>query len=137
MPTKKPPLGKGPEEDIEARRAHVVAMYQAGHKMKDIAAETGFPQGTLYWVLRRAGIKPGRYAQGDEAENAPSFDEVLTQLRMSEREVGRLRDRCERQELLIEELFGRLGEKPTKNGARTPVRPATPRTRPQSRGSVG
>lgn len=118
------------EADIERRRDQVVEMYKAGYKMAEIAAETGFPQGTLFWVLRKRGIKPDRYGRGEEDEGVSSSD-LLTELRSALRENGQLRDRVERQQAIIDALMERLEGK---NGQprpqpRAPTRPARTSTK--------
>jgi DNA invertase Pin-like site-specific DNA recombinase len=73
------------EPDTEAR---VVAMYEAGDKLIDITKATGLPRATIYWVLQRAGVQPGRVRK--PAANAVTVIEVLDRLRETERYVGRL-----------------------------------------------
>jgi hypothetical protein len=122
MPTKRSAAAGGPEDDIEARRDTVVSMYLAQEPLKKIAAATKFPQGSIYWILKQRGIKPGRYVQ-DETEGSINADTLMDMVRMQEREIVRLRDRVSEQDIIIEHLH-LLIEVKSKPATRAPARPA-------------
>jgi hypothetical protein len=74
----------------------VVAMYQSGARLVDITRETGVPRPTIYWALRQRGITPSRTKAASTEEI--TVHQVLEQLAVANREVGRLQARVEQLE---------------------------------------
>lgn len=90
----------------EETRQHVIALYQSGHKLADITRETGVPRATIYWILKREGIRTDRVARS--ADEALSMSEVLEALRRSEQEVGRLTVELERERTINKWFLDRV-----------------------------
>lgn len=121
-----------PSQHSEETRQRVIDMYKAGHRLAEITAETSVPRATIYYILKREGIRTDRVARGPD--EALSMSDVLDELRRAMEEVGRLREALDRERAVtrwfldhitippdvLEELSGR----PTRG-------PARPRSTPK------
>lgn len=107
----------GPDDDIEARRDKVVALYNEGLGLTQISAQTGFPRGSLYYILKQRGITPARYQRADSQMSA---DDLRAANRALERENTRLRNEVTKFKTLVVylETFLQANGKPT-----SPARP--------------
>lgn len=82
----------GSLSDEEVRT--IIEMYQAEtpggealYTLAEITQATRRPRGTIYWVLREAGIVPKRIRR--TPRGAPSVDELLTEVADLKRELER------------------------------------------------
>jgi transposase-like protein len=110
----------------EETRGQVIALYTEGHKLAEITRQTGVPRATIYWILKREGIRTDRVAR--TPDEALSMSDVLEALRRSEQEVGRLTAELERERTITRWFMDRVilpagvAAELTK-----PARPARPR----------
>ena len=115
----------------EETRQQVIALYQEGHRLADITRETGVPRATIYWILKREGIRTDRVARsGDEML---SMSDVLDALRRSEQEVGRLMAELERERSVNRWFMDRVTMPADIAAELTPPAPARPRRNPTKR----
>jgi transposase-like protein len=113
----------------EETRQQVINLYQEGHRLADITRETGVPRATIYWILKREGIRTDRVARsGDEML---SMGDVLEALRRSEQEVGRLTAELERERSVNRWFMERVTMPDDISTELTaPAKPARPRRNP-------
>jgi transposase-like protein len=90
----------------------LVADYQDPNtKVLDIVDKFGIARQTLYDILDRHGVRPGRQAPASYPEGittlADAYEWAMSKVLEQERTIGRLEALLERKELLIEELLQR------------------------------
>lgn len=115
----------------EATRARVVELYQSGHKLAAITAETGVPRATIYWILRREGIRTDRVARSND--DALSVGELLDTLRGAEQEIGRLTAELERERAITRWFLDQISVDRSQivsaiGNVKPPARPRTRKT---------
>lgn len=113
----------------EETRQEVISLYQQGHRLADITRETSVPRATIYWILKREGIRTDRVAR--TSDEALSMSDVLEALRRSEQEVGRLSQELERERAVNRWFMDRvvLPDDITAELV-VPAKPARPRRNP-------
>lgn len=85
------------EADKELRDK-VVEQYLAGHKIRDIAEETGVSQPTIYTWIRKSGFEPVRRARSQPLHAS----DLMRQLFEAHQEIGRLQAKIESLEQQLE-----------------------------------
>jgi transposase-like protein len=114
----------------EETRGQVISLYTEGHKLAEITRQTGVPRATIYWILKREGIRTDRVAR--TPDEALSMSDVLEALRRSEQEVGRLTAELERERSITRWFMDRVVLPAGVAAELTkPSRPARPRTTKQ------
>ena len=110
----------------EETRARVIALYTEGHKLAEITRQTSVPRATIYWILKREGIRTDRVAR--TPDESLSMSDLLEALRRSEQEVGRLTAELERERAINRWFIERVTVKDRLAAdLTTPARPARTR----------
>lgn len=68
----------------------VVELYEGGHKIKDIMADTAMSKSEVYYVLKRRGIAPSRQSS---SETTISAADLQSQLMLAHEQIGVLQAR--------------------------------------------
>jgi hypothetical protein len=90
-------------EDLKDK---VVELYRSGTKTSDITAATGVNRPTIYWILQKRGITPTRTKR--PSGEGPNLEQLIEQLKASERENGRLEAEVQRLTVIVDHLEDRL-----------------------------
>lgn len=98
----------------EARDEHVIELYNQNVKLEEITRQTRVPRATIYLILETHGIRPNRNRLAGTRGETLTIDSVLSELRTTERENGRLREQLDKRDMVLSYLMEFLTMSPEK-----------------------